>query len=145
MTVLFHKTALVNFPMATTVQLWFTFVAWLKLKGQYILTSFLSFCISSWETLLIGEGTSFLLLFFVSFTGEEETAVASVVEVGSRFSTLRKEKWPKLEFAQNIKVNLFTEWTFLHRGFSYLQSENPLFLHFPRPFFKIFFVKVRAS
>ena len=34
---------------------------------------------------------------------------------------------------------------FLYRGFSLLQSEHPLFLHFPRLFFKIFCVKVEAT
>ena len=42
------------------------------------------------------------------------------------------------------KYFFFSEGIFLYRGFSLLQSENQLFLHFPGLFFKIFFVKVEA-
>ena len=42
------------------------------------------------------------------------------------------------------KSKSFSEGMFLYRGFSLLQSEHSLFLHFPGLFFKIFFVKVEA-
>ena len=42
------------------------------------------------------------------------------------------------------KCEFFSVGMFLCRGFSLLQSEHPLFLHFPVIFFKIFFVKVEA-
>ena len=43
-----------------------------------------------------------------------------------------------------LKSKFSSERMFLYRGFSLLQSEHPLFLHFPGLFFKIFFVKVEA-
>ena len=42
------------------------------------------------------------------------------------------------------KSNFFSKGMFLYRGFSLLKSEHPLFLHFPRSFFKAFFVEVEA-
>ena len=51
-------------------------------------------------------------------------------------------------FAQKLlylgKSKFFSEGMFSYRGFSLLQSEHPLFLHFPGLFFKILFVKVEA-
>ena len=43
-----------------------------------------------------------------------------------------------------VKSKFFSEGMFLYRGFSLLQSEHPLFLHFPRLFFKTCFAKVEA-
>ena len=57
------------------------------------------------------------------------------------------------QFQENYSANIltvlskskfFSEGMFLYRGFSLLQSEHPLFLHFPGLFFKMFFVKVEA-
>ena len=42
------------------------------------------------------------------------------------------------------KSKFFSEGIFLYRGFSLLQSEHLLFLHFAGLFFKILFVKVEA-
>ena len=43
------------------------------------------------------------------------------------------------------KGKFFSEGMFLYRGFSLLQSEHPLLLHFTGLTFETFFVKVEAS